>query len=96
MNQIKLLLAVLLLAVLAACSHSDEKTKHERIDISTVSPDDSVWICTSSGAKRFHASDTCKGLSNCGEDIIRITRDEAEFENRTFCHKCYTHTKEKK
>lgn len=70
-------------------SCSGDRNKIEKIDISSVQMQDSVWICTSSGAKRFHASDTCGGILSCGETILQVTRDEAERSRRTYCHKCY-------
>ena len=75
--------------LLVSCSSGHDHISHERIDIATVQPGDTVWICTSEGAKRFHASDTCGGILSCGEEIIPITRDEAEYMDRSFCHKCY-------
>lgn len=71
-------------------SCSGDRNKIEKIDISSVQMQDSVWICTSSGAKRFHASDTCGGVLSCGEEIVPTTRHEAEKGGRTYCHKCYT------
>ena len=81
---------ILLLFLLVSCSsHGSHHARHERIPIDSVGYSDTVWICTSEGAKRFHASDTCGGILSCGEDIISITRDEAEYMDRSFCHKCY-------
>lgn len=71
-------------------SCSGGRSDKAKIDIDTVQMQDSVWICTSSGAKRFHASDTCGGIRSCGEDIRKYTREEAEYVGRTYCHKCYT------
>lgn len=83
-------LKICVIFLLASCSsNGSHHASHERIDIATVQPDDTVWICTSEGAKRFHASDTCGGILSCGEEIIPITRDEAEYMDRSFCHKCY-------
>lgn len=77
-----------ILLLLASCN-SDKAGRQEKIDIATVAMSDTVYICDSEGAKRFHASDTCKGLSNCGSDIITLTREDAEYTGRTYCHKCY-------
>ena len=84
------LVCILLLVMsVASCSRDDSKPRHERIDIATVAMSDTVWVCTSSGAKRFHASDTCGGIRSCGETILQVTREEAERSRRTYCHKCY-------
>lgn len=71
-------------------SCSGGRSDKAKIDIATVAMSDTVWVCTSSGAKRFHASDTCGGILSCGETILQVTRDEAEHSRRTYCHKCYT------
>lgn len=84
-----LLTSAILLFLLCSCN-SDKAGRQEKIDISTVAMSDTVWVCTSSGAKRFHASDTCGGILSCGETILQVTRDEAEHSRRTYCHKCYT------
>lgn len=76
--------------LLVSCSRDGVRCHHaERIIIETVHPDDTVWICTSEGTKRFYASDTCGGILACGEDIIPVTRNEAEEMDRSYCHKCY-------
>lgn len=81
-----LLLFCLVLSLLYSCSSKSEKAK---IDIDTVQMQDTVWMCMSETAKRFHASDTCGGIMSCGEDIRKYTREEAEYVGRTYCHKCY-------
>lgn len=86
---IKGLLVITALFLVSCSSHGVGHARHERIPIDSVGYSDTVWICTSEGAKRFHASDTCGGILSCGEEIIPITRDEAEYMDRSFCHKCY-------
>ncbi len=78
-----------ILLLLASCKGDKGTSKAEKICIDSVLMSDTVYICDSEGAKRFHASDTCKGLSNCGSDIITLTREDAENTGRTYCHKCY-------
>ena len=80
-------LSIILCVILFSCSGRSDKAK---IDIATVAMSDTVYICDSEGAKRFHASDTCGGILSCGETILQVTRDEAERSRRTYCHKCYT------
>lgn len=90
-HKMRHLVYILLLVMSAvACSRDDGKPHHELIDISSFAMSDTVWVCTSSGAKRFHASDSCGGIRSCGETILQVTRDEAERGHRTYCHKCYT------
>ena len=83
-----LLTSTLFLLLLCSCK-GGKAEKQEKINIANVAMSDTVYVCTSEGAKRFHATDTCKGLSNCGEEIVPATREEAEKKNRTYCHKCY-------
>ena len=83
-----LLTSTLFLLLLCSCK-GGKAEKQEKINIANVAMSDTVYVCTSEGAKRFHASDTCKGLSNCGSDIITLTREDAEYTGRTYCHKCY-------
>ena len=59
-----------------------------RVHIDSILPTDTVYICTGSGSKRFHASDTCCGLNGCRKDIRPITRAEAEKKKRTHCQIC--------
>lgn len=44
-----------------------------------------VYICDSSGAKRYHLSSTCKGLSNCQHKILKVSLDAAKRKGRTLC-----------
>lgn len=47
---------------------------------------DTVYICDSSGATRYHRKANCRGLSNCHHRIIEVTLEEAQKSNRTLCH----------
>ncbi|MFI5161221.1 MAG: hypothetical protein ACHQHN_08080 [Sphingobacteriales bacterium] len=44
-----------------------------------------VYICDSRGAKRYHLTANCRGLSNCSHRIIRMTMDEAKKRGKTLC-----------
>ena len=93
----KHLLSLILAAMLvmaAACS-SDEQQEQQQpplVDISSVLPTDTVYMCTGSGSKRFHSSDTCAGVEQCTKEIIAVTRAEAEKRHRSFCQRCYQDT----
>ncbi|PWG79536.1 hypothetical protein DDR33_15810 [Pararcticibacter amylolyticus] len=52
--------------------------------ITTISTD-TVYICDSSGAKKYHLRQNCKGLQNCQQKIIKITLDQATRRGRTLC-----------
>ena len=84
------LIAVVGLSIMAtSCFENEEETQMKRVDITTVQPTDTVYICTGSGSKRFHASDSCTGLNSCTKIIKPITRGEAEKKQRTHCLVCF-------
>lgn len=45
----------------------------------------SVYICDSSGAKRYHMSSRCRGLNNCQSKILKTTLQGAKNKGRTLC-----------
>ena len=51
--------------------------------------DDSVYICNSEGAKRYHKYEDCRGLSNCTHEIDKISKGAAEGKGKTPCRICY-------
>ncbi|MBQ6079130.1 MAG: hypothetical protein IJK93_02520 [Muribaculaceae bacterium] len=81
-----IILGIVLLFIACACS-SEEDVK--RVAIDTVQPTDTVWICTGSGATRFHSNEKCEGMLKCTKAIKQVTRAEAEAKRRTYCQKCY-------
>ena len=50
---------------------------------------DTVFICLSSGSKRFHSTLACPGMQNCNSGEDAVTREEAEDMGRSYCHRCY-------
>lgn len=50
---------------------------------------DSVYICNSTTAKRYHSTKNCNGLRNCTHEVNAITKQEAESKGRTPCKICY-------
>lgn len=48
-----------------------------------------VYICTGSSSKCYHSSSTCRGLGNCGGDIVKITKSSAIDKGRRACKICY-------
>lgn len=47
--------------------------------------DKNVYICNSKGAKKYHLTSTCRGLSNCQSKIIKTTLQVAKSKKRTLC-----------
>lgn len=54
-----------------------------------VQGDGYVYICTGSGAKRYHSSSSCRGLNNCTHDIIKVSLSTAKDKGKTPCKICY-------
>jgi hypothetical protein len=56
-------------------------------DLSLSSPQtNTVYICYSSKAKKYHYSKTCRGLSACTHDIKSVSLTDAKTKfNRTLC-----------
>lgn len=48
-------------------------------------PETSVYLCNSSGGKKYHYSKSCRGLSNCQHEIIKVTLEEAKKRGKTLC-----------
>lgn len=74
---------IISLSVIAlySCSNRHRQKKYE--------PDeDCVYVCTGEHAKRYHAVSDCKGLTSCSEEIIEMTIEDAEGEDKTPCKMC--------
>jgi 5-bromo-4-chloroindolyl phosphate hydrolysis protein len=44
-----------------------------------------VYICDSKGAKKYHYTNTCRGLSACKHEIVKKTLSEAKDLGLTLC-----------
>lgn len=44
-----------------------------------------VYICNSSGAKKYHLKENCKGLSTCQHKILKMTLEKAKADGKTLC-----------
>lgn len=44
-----------------------------------------VYVCDSPNAMRYHLNEHCRGLSNCGHRIIKMTMEEAVRSHKTLC-----------
>jgi len=51
----------------------------------TFSPQTSVYLCNSTGGKKYHYNKNCRGLSNCKHEIIKVTLEEAKRRRKTVC-----------
>ena len=82
MKNFKLLLVLLSFTVLVGCGY-----------ISSVPTNNNtkVYICTGEYSYCFHRTKHCKGLSNCGGKIKKVSLSKAKSMNRSkpcgFCYK---------
>lgn len=44
-----------------------------------------VYLCNSSGGKKYHFQAKCKGLGNCQYKLIKVTLEEAKKRGKTLC-----------
>ncbi|RFZ85184.1 hypothetical protein DYU05_06170 [Mucilaginibacter terrenus] len=47
--------------------------------------DNTVYVCDSPNAKRYHLKESCRGLSNCTYRIIKISPEQAKKSGKTLC-----------
>lgn len=48
-----------------------------------------VYICTGPQSKRYHKTNSCRGLNKCSGDVLKVTITKAKSMNRTACGWCY-------
>lgn len=82
-QRIKFIIAIICaIAIgLTSCGRANKQEKHK-------ADPDCVYVCTGSGAKRYHSVDNCKGLSKCSHSIVEMTIEEAEADGKTPCRLC--------
>ena len=44
-----------------------------------------VYVCNSPGAKKYHNSSDCRGLSNCTYKIVKVDLEKAKKDGKTLC-----------
>ena len=44
-----------------------------------------VYLCNSSGGKKYHYVKNCRGLSNCKAQIIKVTIQKAQTLGKDLC-----------
>ncbi len=44
-----------------------------------------VYICDSSGGKKYHFNKSCRGLSRCSHPIRKISLEKAQSIGKTLC-----------
>lgn len=44
-----------------------------------------VYICNSPGAKKYHYTSGCRGLSSCSYKIVKVDIDKAKKDGKILC-----------
>jgi hypothetical protein len=44
-----------------------------------------VYICNSPGAKKYHNTSDCRGLSNCTYKIVKVDIEKAKKDGKILC-----------
>jgi hypothetical protein len=44
-----------------------------------------VYICGTTGAKKYHYSENCRGLNACKHEIVTVALSEAQGYGLTLC-----------
>ncbi|WP_309640748.1 hypothetical protein [Flavobacterium sp.] len=47
--------------------------------------DDTVYICGPQGAKKYHYSETCRGLNACNHEVVKVSKSKAQSFGLTLC-----------
>ncbi|PBJ14410.1 hypothetical protein [Flavobacterium sp. ACN6] len=48
-------------------------------------PETTVFICGSTGAKKYHYKETCRGLSSCSHGVVKTSLKQAQGYGLTLC-----------
>ncbi|WP_406844211.1 hypothetical protein [Flavobacterium soyae] len=48
-------------------------------------PETSVYICGSTGAKKYHYNENCRGLSSCSHEVVKTSLKQAQRYGLTLC-----------
>lgn len=49
------------------------------------SAESAVYICGPNGAKRYHLNQSCRGLSACKHEVVKVTLATARNKGLTLC-----------
>lgn len=92
-----LLLVAFSLCFTTSCNrHKSEHkpTKHELsekardAELSVACKYETVYVCVSPTARRYHLDPDCSGLSSCAHHVEEMTVAEAEEMGKTPCRRC--------
>jgi predicted lipoprotein with Yx(FWY)xxD motif len=73
-------------------AHESPSVTNRPLSLASATPAESnivtvsgVYVCKSTGAKKYHYSPDCRGLSNCKHEIVKMDRDDAEARGLGLC-----------
>jgi hypothetical protein len=46
---------------------------------------ETVYVCKSAGAKKYHYKQTCRGLSGCKHEVVKMDKSDAENRGLGLC-----------
>jgi len=54
-------------------------------NIKNKASESTVYVCTGPSSKKYHFTKSCRGLSRCSKDIVKVTLGKAKEMKRTLC-----------
>lgn len=82
MEKAKVTLLILICLITFSCCSDSRKRSSD-------SYGSTVYVCTGGYAKRYHATEHCRGLMRCRGDVVEMSIEEAEESGKTSCKICY-------
>lgn len=81
----KKIIALSVLLTALACKTGESGAPIEDMARANVGQTDSVWVCQSPSAKKYHYSRECEGLGRCKHYVAMELRNDAEAVGLTAC-----------
>lgn len=72
-------------SILFATAPQVQKTEQKK----EVKKEQIVYVCKGKGAKKYHSTSRCKGLSNCKSGVAPVSIGKATNEGKTPCKICH-------
>jgi hypothetical protein len=85
----KLLVVSILFLLAQSTTSYPSKADHAQPFWYSQENSETVYICDSKNATKYHSKENCGGLQNCKAEIKEIKKSEAIRLDRTECLKCW-------
>lgn len=79
-DKVVIILMLVLLCYLMSCDSNNGNSNRQGKE--------TVFVCTGRYAKRYHYDNECQGLKSCKNEIIEMSKKEAEERGLTPCLIC--------